>query len=588
MYNKNRILNIILVSLLIICGAFSQITLLAPSIQITDNPSDFLEENYLETPETSDVSGSYDLGDGNTMDIDAVDNTTTTTLNNNIDGEYLTFKSEKNDTSTSTLLNNSKLITTDREKSFHLENIKTQDSELHISNQYQLDIWTDYEIHSNATFDDVENDLDSFYYQIRNRSSGGSFNMTYLKDDTDGYDINVLSGYPGWTPINASFNYENDTNEFKWLDTTFSFLPSSEYTINVSGVWRDDTPVIDWTNPNLQTFNFSGGFYRINITKFYDTIVIHYSSIADDLYELMFRKTFQDVIIMDWKGLSEIWQWKQMLMSLSSPIWSSEAKKNFFFVEFHLWNINDLVYVVRGAHAKLDIVFYRVWNQIVLEGITYSMSYDVPNYMIFSIGTLFAYWGIGIEIIFDILQNTYVGYKVEIGYFSWEYIYLVPTLVLPNFLMITILESVYTDTLFYVQIRLSDFMGYAVSGAMITGTWNGTAILQDNITVNTDGTFNITLEAILIAPDDPSINLSLTAIKKGYAPGTLNTEISVDPEAVSKNSTSPPPSPSDGDSDSDGKEESSIPVSTLIVLGSIVALAVISVVILTIRKRATK
>jgi len=122
MNNRNRILNIILLNLLIICGAFAQTTLLAPSIQIADNPSDFLEENILKTPETSDVSGSYDLGDGNTMDIDAVDNTTTTTLNNNIDGGYITIKSEKNDTSSSTLLNNSSIrlnlkITWSRKKS---------------------------------------------------------------------------------------------------------------------------------------------------------------------------------------------------------------------------------------------------------------------------------------------------------------------------------------------------------------------------------------------------------------------------------------------------------------------------------------
>jgi hypothetical protein len=302
----------------------------------------------------------------------------------------------------------------------------------------------------------------------------------------------------------------------------------------------------------------------------------------------VFRKTFQDVITMDWNGFTELWQWKQMLISVSFPIWNLEGEKDFFFVEFHLWNINDLVYLVLGAHAKLDIVFYTVWNQIVLEGITYSMSFDVPNYLIFSIGTIFAYWRIGIEIIFDIVQNSYVDYKVEVRYFSWEYVYLVPTLVLPNFLTIIITESTYTDTRFNVTVGVTDFMGYAVSGATITGTWNGTTIHPDNITDNYDGTFNITLEAILVTPDDPGIILNLTATKKGYASGILKTEISVDPEAVSKISPSPPPLSSGGDGDGDAQEEPSIPVSTLIVIGSLVALAVISVVILIIRRRVTR
>ena len=67
MNNKNRISSIILISLLIICGTFAQTTLLSPSVQIADNPSDLSEDKILETPETSDISGSYDLGDGNTI-----------------------------------------------------------------------------------------------------------------------------------------------------------------------------------------------------------------------------------------------------------------------------------------------------------------------------------------------------------------------------------------------------------------------------------------------------------------------------------------------------------------------------------------
>ncbi len=499
------------------------------------------------------MSGSYDLGDGNTMDIDAVDNTTTTTFNNNIDGEYVTIKSEKNDTATSTLFNDTMLMTTDREGSYQLENIKTKDS-MQISNQYQLDIWTSTEIHSNATFDDVENDLDSFYYEVKDASvpGGGFFNMSYLKDDPDGYDINVLNGYPtGY--MNAHLNYENGTNEFKWYDTTHNPYVTSEYTINVSGVWRDNTQVIDWTNPDLQTYGYNltifnpfpppgpwVPIYQINITKYYETVIIHYygGDLADpgDLYELVFRKTFQDLIVMDWNGQNILWQWKQMLISVSVPMWNEEGEKDFFFAEFHLWNINDLIYIVLGAHTNLDLAFYRVWNQLVLDGITYVMNYYVPDYLHFGIGTIWEKWGIGIEIIFDLLQNTYLGYKVEIRYTYYEYVYLVPTLFLPNFLTITIIESVYTDTWFYITIRVSNFMGYSGPGATITGTWDGDDI--GSVDDNDDGTYNFTLPAKFVLSGGDPLWLNLTASGVGYANGILNTGIAVEPPPII-----PPPPP---------------------------------------------
>ena len=112
MNRKNKIISIILVSFFFISGIFVQANILAPTIPISNT---FSEEAALITPETSDVSGHYDYGDGNTMDIDAVDNNTTTTFTNTTSGEYLMIESEKTDSSVSTNYNDSITITSDLE-----------------------------------------------------------------------------------------------------------------------------------------------------------------------------------------------------------------------------------------------------------------------------------------------------------------------------------------------------------------------------------------------------------------------------------------------------------------------------------------
>ena len=150
MFRNNKTIGLVLIAFLLIAGIFAQTAILAPNIPISNNSSTPSEEDALKTPKASDVSGHYDYGDGNTMDIDAVDNTTTTTLTNTTSGEYLTIESEKNDTSTSTLINNTEangslLVTSDLENLVHLEGIlydtPLDNSTAIMPEKKQLDFW---------------------------------------------------------------------------------------------------------------------------------------------------------------------------------------------------------------------------------------------------------------------------------------------------------------------------------------------------------------------------------------------------------------------------------------------------------------
>ncbi len=686
MIKKNQILSITLIILLIICGTLNQINLTAPTNPVANSSS---EMEAIKTPETSDVSGSYDLGDGNTMDIDAVDNTTTTTFNNNIDGESFPIVSKRNDTSTSTIFNDTLLVTTDREQSLRMENIGNEYFEATISKKNKLDLYAyTWEFHSNATVNDADDSLDSFYANSRNIPSAGFFNISYTKDDADGYDLQVLNGFPG-SYSTANLDYDKDANEFKWRDDTFIPYITPVFTINKSGVWQDSSQVIDWTNNDFEQYNylyidvvpyppFSDSIYEINITKEHNITTIHfyahYANMNTDLYELVFIKSAEDTIVMDYlgfPGINILFHWREHLITLYIPT-EYQNIEDYSIITFYLWNMFDLVYIFLAEIANLEIKFLRMVNYCIIGGLQIAMLYYRTDSFDLNYRSVWNLWGFRIIIRFDFLLKIYTAYRIEISYYLWMYIYDVPTLILPNFLKITIIESIYTDSWFYFTIYVSDFIGYPITGATITGiwdggpigivddnadgtynftlsakfvtsggnplwlnltasktgyadgelnteiaveeppkqlilnilnskytsewfnitvevtncsggleigaslsgTWNGTAIPGSDITDNGDGTFNITLEAILVAPGDPGILLNLTATKTGYFDGNLYTELSIDPKAVEKITPSPPPPVGGGDNDDDNEKEED---NLLLVVGIASVISVIGV-----------
>ena len=563
MFRNNKTIGLVLITFLLIAGIFAQTTFLAPTISISNSSSTPSEEDALKTPKASDVSGHYDYGDGTTMDIDAVDNTTTTTLTNTTSGESFTIESKKNDTSTSTLLNNSYMdagliLTSDVENKFQLETFNNTNPlhklDLIIPNKNQMALnisdisGNSVKFFSNATLDDENDSLDSFYTHAR--YSSGFLNVTYRKNDPDGYDLNIVPGGQ-----NTSVNYDIVGNEYKWIDHSHRSLPfgvgnqfTSEYTINNSGVWRGTSQVIDWTTPDLQTFSYKdvampiGDIYQIHITKFYDTRVIHYSTFVAQgfigqeyyMYQLVFTNTTLGTIMMDYElsGSPMRVHWRDKLITIYLPV---GGRPEYAVFTYQLRDISDLVYNVVIEIANSRIMFLKKWNELIVGGVRFSVLY-IESYIYISMETALSpmgsywgsqFWGLDISYRFDTLLNLFLVYKIEIGYKTRLYIYLVPTLILPNFLTITIIESVYTNSWFYITIRIADFIGYSRSGAAITGTWDGADI--GTVDDNGDGTYNFTLQAKFILPGEDPLWLNLTASSDGYANGTLNTGIAIEP-----------------------------------------------------------
>ena len=554
MNRKNKIICFILVSFFFLSGIFTQTNFLAPTIPISNSFSTHSEEDALKTPKTSDVSGHYDYGDGNTMDIDAIDNTTTTTFTNTTSGEHLTIESEKNDSSVSTTFNENLTISSDLENIVQLEWVNNSNSlhmfDLLLTDKNQLALESSnlegdaIKFYSNVTLDDENNSLDSFYGHAEYFPVGlprsGFFNITYLKDDPDGYDLNI---YPEalYDPVNllyvwqdTNINYDEEANEYKWNDKTHKNLLyvgnrfTSDYTINNSGVWEDSTQVIDWTTPDLQTYNYKdvvfwGDVYQINITKFYDTIVIHYSTFVAPgrfgletyLYQLVFTRTNTGIIVMDYElsGAPMRLVWRDHRITLYLPI---AYRPEYLVITYHLQYVSELLYEIAMA-TFFRAMFFRQWNEFVFGGIRISMVVN-QNYFDIEIGSRWYLWMYQMAYSF---LNLFIGYEIQIRYLIWLYIFYVPTLILPNLLTINILQIIYNRKSLDIIIKVTEQFGFNIAGATITGTWDGASI--GTISDNGDGTYSFSLPA----KGKFVRNLNLIASKTGYANGILNVEITV-------------------------------------------------------------
>ncbi|MFX1503740.1 MAG: hypothetical protein ACFFDH_22455 [Promethearchaeota archaeon] len=541
MNKKCKIISIIFISLLMISGVYAQTAFLTLNTTDDNRYSEPSKENTLKSPRTSDVSGSYDWhdGTGNSMDIEAIDNTTTTTINNNIDGEYLTIESEKNDTYMSTEFNGTNSISCEEfgQTPFQLH---SPYYDAYIPDINTLDIQgPDYEMHTYALKNDVENSLDYFYAQSRNKTNTRFFNMTYIKDSGSGFDLNLLIGDASGQ-FDVNLDYDNEANEFKWRDETFDinplFDPTYNYIINITGVYQDGSQAISWEDSSLQQYigTTMVGSWIVYITKRFNTIIFHYYSplLDQDLYEMIFTKNYDGIITMNFNLLSApvSFYWCQQVITYYNPI----GEKAMIFT-FYLWDIFDLLYSIMWESAYFEVKFLWermviVWGYIIIE-----LWINIDLLLIeIIISFHWAWWSFKIQIWVDAALYLFRSYLVWIEYhydiYHWIYSFYVPTLVLPNFLTINIIESIYTDSGFYITIKVTDYLSNAIAGATITGTWDGDSI--GTVDDNDDGTYNFTLQAKYIESGENPLWLNLTASKPGYTNGALNTEISVESPTI--------------------------------------------------------
>jgi hypothetical protein len=85
---------------------------------------------------------------------------------------------------------------------------------------------------------------------------------------------------------------------------------------------------------------------------------------------------------------------------------------------------------------------------------------------------------------------------------------------------------------FNIKLSITDSAGFYISGATITGTWDGAPI--GTVDDNGDGTYNCTIPAKFVPFGGNPLLLDLVASQFGYCGGELNLEISVESPEFSK------------------------------------------------------
>ncbi len=99
-------------------------------------------------------------------------------------------------------------------------------------------------------------------------------------------------------------------------------------------------------------------------------------------------------------------------------------------------------------------------------------------------------------------------------------------------LYVVIIEEIFTVDEFIITLKIIDGDGNNIEGATIQVWWDGDDV-STSMEEMGNGLYNITLDAILVGPDDPPILLNFSISSSGYENLYYELEISVDPIAVS-------------------------------------------------------
>ena len=331
--------------------------------------------------------------------------------------------------------------------------------------------------------------------------------------------------------------YNETRNEFKWVDASGS-LGFELFTVNSSGVWNTTDQVIDWATLTPQEYDFGISMLEddfVNMTCNDATIVFSYHEKSVLLYELIFSKLpggnitlslishFPDYpLILDWIG-------DAITMRYGDAIDFFTLTQNIGIIENKMYDFSYELYDLEITHYKQRGEIE--WSWISVEVVKYVVLFDwivLFNWHTFS-------WNVQWSSAVGSQEFFYYSVLMEYYYIKQEiYFYEVPTIVLPNRLVITLEEAIYSDEQFTFTFLVTDFRGKPVGNGIMTGTWNGSDI---SFIADYTGRYSTSVDPILVSPGDEGIPLSVEIYKTGYSNGTLTMLIGVDPEVVDKSTS---------------------------------------------------
>ncbi|KKL91079.1 hypothetical protein LCGC14_1898270 [marine sediment metagenome] len=498
-----------------------------------------------ETPATSDASFNYALPDGMSMDLQSTGNTATNTLttDSGIEFDLETQFNEGASGNARTIINNTKEIYSDtNNKTYLRDGVSGFNATIDNGfNPHAVDVQTydlDNDGFSNvsatATVSDIEPDsLESF---VINDTGDHPWSVTYDRQ-ISGTENLVVSG---------EVFVAQTANGFFVIIGDYGFNVASngeisEYYDNHAGsAFITLLPGLNALTDEFISIVFNG----VSLVKVNDTIII-----TDLLFWEITILFFEDIYIYSlFYSFEVIW-----IYTLTITIYWG-----FWVYIFYLWVVFDLMYVFIYPDYDWKIEYYYTYIVIVWLSIEITIWYS-SWYVHWIITFWWEWWIFEIQWWYYYIDFTWVFIDFFVWiqfwyfYYNWIYIYYIPILVLPNILQIDFVETIFTNTTNDITILVKDCWNNPISGATVSGTWDGLSI--GTVIDNGDGTYDFTLTAILVPPLQPGKWLNLTASKQGYADGTHDTEIAVDPDAVNNK-----PNPGTGGS-------SSIPGFSILLIG---------------------
>ncbi len=493
---------------LLFSGIFAQTYFV--SINSSSNFDTLKSEENL-TPKSSDVSTSYDLGDGNSMDLDGTvsgdDGSTTSTMNCGdcssslpITSDFDKGDSAINNGSSTTLINNTyEIITLGDNKTILKNNANgfnvTVDNDF---NPHGVEINTPYD---STTVSNVQADIgtgelnhfdvDSFFDVVYNVDYGGG------KTDLTLSDLGCIVSrdwYGEW--ITVAFGVET-------------------YNITYTGdIFLLGFGLIGF----IGDCHYNAGFSTIESAN--DTIIITDGTI--EVIVVLCGSYFQMSIYHLFQPYSIVWDIISYTITIYWYGW---------VYTFYTWIFYELIYVIVYINYDWKIEYYYtyiviVWMEIVIE------IWFLDIFIYWTIYYVWCWWIIWIEWWF--VYETYwyfYQYYIDIKYHysinQWQYRYYVPTIVLPNPLDVEIVRSEYTESYFKFTFKVTDWLDNPITPTTVTAEWGGIDVSVDLIPFGT-GMYNLTVTPIWVSPGGTPILLNITADDPAYSKDELLTDIAVE------------------------------------------------------------
>lgn len=335
--------------------------------------------------------------------------------------------------------------------------------------------------------------------------------------------------------ITLLLGHDATLNYFNWTDQSGSSGLGGSFSVTSEGVWHNGLKVIDWATMTPESYTYSYGNNIVNINGTDNTIVFSLNESSSLRYELIFSKLAGGNIILTF--VSHHVDYPLMLQWIGDTIdMRYGVADDYFTLTQKIGIIDEKIYEFSYDMYNLDVTHYKQrgiikWEWISVEIYKYNTIFEwmiIFNWYIYSWN---AQWVSTVNpefLSYTILMELFTASEQE------RFFYEVPTVIMPNKLIITLQECIYSENTFTFFFNVTTPKGEAILYGTMIGTWNNSAITS--IVFISNGVFRVQTDAILIAPGDPGIPLTVTVSKLGFSDGYLNTIVGVDPEAVDKSS----------------------------------------------------